>query len=193
MIVGLTGQIGAGKSTVAQILSRLGAVVVDADMIGRQVLDKDISVQQKLIRSFGPQIMEDGRLDRRGIAAAAFANETNRRKLNAIVHPKLLKELHRQTRRGVKAGKIVVIDAALLLEWKLDRSVDYVIVLRAPKSARLARMTARGFAAPDIRRRMRLQKSWVAYRRAADFVITNAGTKADLRRSVAAIWKRLSN
>lgn len=192
MLIGLTGQIGAGKSAVADIFTKLGAVVVDADQIGRWVLETKVTVRRRLVRAFGPDVVTaGGRIKRQSVAKAAFARESARRQLNTIVHPHLLRELHRQVQRHLKAGDTVVIDAALLLEWKLDRKVDLVVVVRAPAKTRLARMTARGFEPADIRRRMKLQRSWAEFRKAADIVVTNDGPRTELRRQVTAVWRAL--
>jgi dephospho-CoA kinase len=192
MLIGLTGQIGAGKTTVAKILKDMGAVIIDADRIGRDVLAHNPAVKRALVRTFGSQVIDKrGRINRRTVAAAAFANESCRGKLNQIVHPRLLRELHRQVKRRAKGGKTVVIDAALLLEWKIDRTVDAVIAVRAPAVMRLNRMVARGFERADIRRRMHLQLRWPEYRRRADVVITNNGNRAGLRRQVVASWNCL--
>ena len=192
MIIGLTGQIGAGKSTVAKFLGDLGSSIVDADQIGRRVLDTDKAVKRQLVKAFGQGVVtRSGKIDRRAVASAAFASASARRRLNRIVHPPLLKELHRQVRRQNKSGKIVVIDAALLLEWKLDRKVDFVIVVGASARLRLSRMVSRGFSKADIRRRMKLQLPWAAYRKRVDIVITNAGSKTELRRAVRYIWDHL--
>ena len=193
MLIGLTGQIGAGKSSVAAIFADLGAVVVDADQIGRQVINTNLSVRKQLVRAFGPGVITaGGKVNRRAVAKAAFASESARLKLNEIVHTQLLRELHRQVRVHLKTGKPVVIDAALLLEWGLDRKVDCVVAVRAPADVRLARIASRGFERADIRRRMKLQRSWAEYRKAADIIIANDGSRTELRRRVIAAWRRLN-
>jgi dephospho-CoA kinase len=192
MLIGLTGQIGAGKTAVAEILSKFGATIIDADQIGRDILEKNRSVKRELVRAFGKQVVDSrGRIDRQALATVAFVDERSRRKLNRIVHPHLLAELHRQTKAHHKTGKTVVIDAALLLEWKLDRTVDTVIAVLAPATIRLRRMNKRGFAESDIRRRMRLQLPATEFRRRSDIQISNNGSRAELRQRVIAAWKLL--
>jgi len=193
MLIGLTGQIGAGKSTVAKYLQRLGAVIVDADQIGRDLLDKNVAVKRSLVRSFGRNIVDrSGTINRRALALAAFETETSRKNLNRIVHPPLLKELRRKVRANLHANKIVVIDAALLLEWGLDKKVDSVVVVRAPLDIRLRRMIERGFARADVIRRMRRQMNWSEFDQRADVVISNSGKKTDLRRAVTFLWKQIT-
>ncbi|MDH4156948.1 MAG: dephospho-CoA kinase [candidate division Zixibacteria bacterium] len=104
MLIGVTGQIGAGKSTAAAILKSFGAAVVDADKIGRQVVDDNPPLLRWLVRAFGDRILNRrGNLDRRRLAALAFENDASGQRLNQLVHPYLLKELHRQVKGHVRA------------------------------------------------------------------------------------------
>jgi dephospho-CoA kinase len=192
MLIGLTGQIGAGKTSVAQIMHQLGAVIIDADQIGREVVERDRQVRAGLVKAFGVGILKGkNQIDRAKLADLAFADERSRRKLNKIVHPFLLKELRRQVRTHSKSNRTVVIDAALLLEWKLDRAVSAVIVVYAPRNLRLRRMQLRGFNKTDILHRMRLQLPWKEFKKRSDFQISNTGTRASLRRQVTSIWRYL--
>lgn len=193
MIIGLTGQIGAGKSSVAKYLQSMGAVVIDADKIGHDLLEENAAVKRSLMRSFGQGVAgRHGTINRRALAGIAFASEESRLKLNRIVHPQLLKELRRQVRANLKTRKVIVIDAALLLEWGLDKKVDLVLAVRAPREVRLRRMIEKGFARIDILRRMRRQKPWNEFDQKADVVILNAGSKADLRRAISFLWKQIT-
>jgi dephospho-CoA kinase len=193
MFIGLTGQIGAGKSSVAAILQKHGAVIVDADQIGRDLLEQNATLKRRLVQSFGQGILDHrGKIDRRALALAAFKSETSRQTLNQIVHPRLLKELGRQVKLGNHTKQIVVIDAALLLEWGLDKKVDLVLAVRAPREIRLRRMINKGFTRTDILRRMRRQMTWKEFDQKADVVVSNAGSKAELRRAITFLWKRIS-
>ncbi|MBI5267585.1 MAG: dephospho-CoA kinase [candidate division Zixibacteria bacterium] len=192
MLIGLTGQIGAGKSSVADLFAELGSMVISADVIGRRVLEDNAAVRRQLVRAFGTRVLNKrGKVDRGAVAKAAFKNQSTRETLNKIVHPLLLEELRRQTHVYVKTRKTVVIDAALLLEWKLDRRVDCVVVVQAPARTRLARMTAKGFKRADILRRMKLQADQSEFLSRADYVVTNTTTRAALRKQVIAVWRRL--
>lgn len=190
MIIGVTGQIGAGKSTAAEILGSFGATVVDADQIGRQVVEESATVRKKLAAAFGQDIFDrNGNLNRGLVAERAFASTAGRDTLNHIVHPHLLKELRKQVRAASKNGH-VVIDAALLLQWGMDREVDLVLVIHAGWETRLRRAMRRGFSREDVKARQRAQLPFRAFQRRADRVILSTGTHADLRRKLKAFWDR---
>ncbi len=182
MVVGLTGQIGSGKSTAAKILSSLGAVVVDADSIGRDVVEQSPPLIKKLVREFGTQILnKSGNLNRKKLASLAFHNHKSKQKLNDLVHPCLLRELRRQCRAFSKTHELVVIDAALLLDWELDREIDAVIVVYASQQVRLDRLGKRGITHRDALARQRAQLSLSEFRRRADYWVTNNAMPDALR------------
>lgn len=190
MVIGLTGQIGAGKSTAARILAELGATVIDADKIGHDVVARSASLRKQLASAFGRDIFAaDGKLRRKRLAARAFASKDTRDRLNRLVHPHLLKELRRQVARARKKGP-VVIDAALLLDWGMDRETDLVLVIHAGRETRFRRAEKRGFSSADIRARQRAQLLFREFRRRADRVILNNGSEADLRRKLGDFWAR---
>lgn len=193
MLIGLTGQIGAGKSTAARILESIGALVVDADEVGRHVVETSAPLRRKLAKAFGDDVLNaTGGLDRQKVAERAFADEDSRRKLNELVHPYLLRELDKQVRSLSKRHEVVVIDAALLLEWELDRKVDYTIVIEAPEQVRFERLAARGVSPSDARARQQLQAPLSEFRTRADFVVPNDGDVNDLQRKLIAIWRVLT-
>lgn len=185
MLIGLTGLIGAGKSTAAEILKSNGAVIVDADRIGKEVINANPPLLRKLQRAFGNDIArKDGRLNRRRLAAVAFVDEISRSKLNQLVHPYLLRELWRQVREKSKRYDIVVIDAALLLEWKLEKKCDLTIAIHAPRELRLKRLAKRGIDRADALARERRQLPLSEFRRRCDYLINNNDSKAELRRTL---------
>lgn len=192
MIIGLTGQIGSGKSSAARILARLGAVVISADQIGRDVVDRSDVLRRKLLRAFGPSIVDShGKIRRKRLAELAFVDRTSRDKLNSLVHPYLLAELRKQMRRAGRGENVVVIDAALLLYWNMDREVDSVVVIHASRKTRLARLRARGIDRKDALARERALLPYAEYRRRANHIILNNGTRADLSRKVRSLLDRL--
>lgn len=194
MLLGLTGQIGAGKSTAARILAQFGAVIVDADMIGRQVVEQSPTLLKKLVKQFGRGILfPSGNLNRKALARVAFASPKSTRALNAIVHPYLLRELRRQVRLHLTRRKVVVIDAALLLDWRLDREVDQAIVITAPLAVRIKRMSGRGLSREDVVARQTSQPTLKAFRSRADYVVSNSGTVAELRHKLKKLWQTLQN
>lgn len=189
MYIGVTGQIGSGKTTAAKILASFGAAVIDADLIGRKVVDRSAPLRKKLACQFGGGILTpSGKLSRKKLARLAFADKAAKQRLNRLVHPFLLKELRRQMKELVKRYDVVVIDAALLLDWELDRRIDLVLVIHASKETRLKRMTARGFSKEDILARQRAQVPFSEYRRRADYIILNNGTVEQLKLRLQRIW-----
>ncbi|MBK7141359.1 MAG: dephospho-CoA kinase [bacterium] len=191
MLIGLTGQIGSGKSTAARVFEELGAAIVDADMIGRDVVEMSPAVLKKLTKQFGIQILTpSGSLNRRMLARRAFASDESKVALNAIVHPYLLDELHRQVKGYLKQGKVVVIDAALLLDWDLDKQVDKTLVITASPTIRVKRMEARGLSHQEVLDRQKVQLPLAEYKRRATDILTNNGTREELARKVTKLWQR---
>jgi len=193
LVIGVTGLIGAGKSTAADALKSLGAVVVDADQIGHSVVDNSASLKRDLSRAFGDEILSTtGRVRRKLLASRAFVDEDSRLRLNALVHPYLLKELRRQVAQALRRFHTVVIDAALLLDWSLDKEVDQTLVIHAGRELRWSRLAGRGISLQDARARERLQMPFREYRARADRVIMNNQTKADLLRKISAWYANIS-
>lgn len=193
LLVGLTGGIGAGKSTVAELLTRKGAVVVDADEVARAVVEPGQPAFDALVERFGPEVVgPDGRLDRAAVARIAFADDQSRKDLEAITHPAINTEF---TRRVLEAPSdaIVVLDVPLLAESKQARERPYeaVIVVEAPRDVRQARLEARGVARADAERRMAAQASDEQRRAIATFVLDNTGDLPALERQVDDVWADL--
>jgi dephospho-CoA kinase len=187
--IGLTGGIGAGKSAVAGLLARRGAVVVDADAIAREVVEPGTRGFDAVVAEFGPQVRgADGRLDRARLASIVFADEEARRRLNAIVHP-LVGERTAQLLAAAPPDAAVVHDVPLLVENGLAGHYDLVLVVEAAEPARLARLAERGIPPEQARARMAAQASDADRRAAADAVIRNDGTLADLAAGVDAVWR----
>ena len=191
MLIGLTGQIGSGKSTVAKQFAALGASIIYADEVGREVVESQPVVLSHLARVFGVSILtRSGHLNRAKLAELAFANVRSTTKLNSIVHPALLRELRRRMRAKVKANNVVVVDAALLHLWKLDREVDLVILVYAPRHARIARMRARGISALDAARRTRVQVPYNKMKSRSNVIIRNVGSPTELKSRTTFVWNR---
>jgi len=192
MIIGLTGQIGAGKTSAARMLAGLGAAVIDADLIGREVVEQSATLRRQLAKAFGSEIFDRwGRLKRKKLAALAFADRAAKKKLNSLVHPFLLKELRRQLRRAIRSRRVVVVDAALLLYWRMDREVDFVLVIHASREVRLQRLMARGVSRQDATARERAQLPFCEFRRRADRLILNNGTRQDLEKKITRLHSQM--
>ena len=192
--IGLTGGMGSGKSEVAALLRELGARVVDADVVARELVARGSAVLEAIVDAFGTDVLApDGSLDRRALAAAAFSSEDRLAALTAITEPALIdeivrrvEEIERQETRGV-----LVVDAALLVQWDVLDMFDAVLVVRARAELRTERLVDAGFAGDDVGRRMRSQLPDEAMLAAADTVIENEGTLEELRAVVEEFWKSL--
>jgi dephospho-CoA kinase len=192
MVIGITGLIGAGKSEAARLLASYGACVVDADQIGHEVLKESSVLRRQLVKAFSPDILDrQGRVERKKLAARAFVSDQTKDILNRLVHPYLLRELRRQVAAAKKQVKVVVIDAALLLYWKMDREVDFTLVIHAGREARHARMAARGISLTDAAAREKAQLPYSEFKKRADRLILNNGTRDDLERKLSVLWKKL--
>ena len=192
MLLGITGQIGAGKSEVARIFKKYGAFIISADRIGKEVVEKHGSILSRLVRAFGSGILTgSGRLRRRALAGIAFSSEENKRRLNRIIHPALLKELDRRTRQAVKGYRLVVIDAALLIDWNWDKKVDMVIVVHASDKTKISRLVSNGYTEQEARQRLKSQLSFADFKKRADLVIFNNKSVAALEVKVRKIAEKL--
>lgn len=192
--LGLTGNIGSGKSTAARFLAAHGAAVIDADRLAREATE-DPAVLVRIETTLGPGLVRDGRLDREATARRVFADEEARAALNAIVHPWVAArrdELERVLLEGPAPPEVIVHDVPLLYEAGLEDAFDAVVVVTAPLATRLARVAARsGLAEAEARARDAAQ--WPLARKAAraDHVLDNGGDEAALAAQVAALWERL--
>jgi dephospho-CoA kinase len=187
--VGLTGGIGAGKSTVAGRLAEHGAVVIDADKIAREVVEPGTEGLAELVAEFGRDILAaDGTLDRGVLAARAFAGDEARNKLNAIVHPKIGKRTAELVDQAAPEA-VVVHDVPLLVENGLAPMYHLVIVVDAPEDVRVARLTGqRGMSEVDARNRIAAQADEGRRRAVADVWLDNATTPDVVLAEVDALW-----
>ncbi len=197
MIIGITGGIASGKTEVAKVFQKKGAVIISGDEIGKEVVEKNPAVLKKLIKIFGRVILNsNGKLNRRKLGMVAFANEKNKEKLNRIVHPYLLKELEQEItkfRRARKSGKILVVDAALIVEWKLYKKLDKLILVTSSSQKRLQRLKKLGYSEKEASDRIRRQLTDKQRKKYADFVISNHGSLKELKNRTLAVWKRVKS
>ena len=193
LLVGLTGGIGSGKSTVAKLLAARGAHIVDADAVARDVVEPGTPALEKLVEQFGPEILAaDGSLDRPALGRLAFVDEQSRKDLEAITHPAINEEFLRRVGAAPKDA-IVVCDVPLIFESQQARNRMYgeVIVVEAPKDVRLARLEARGVPRADAEQRMSMQATDEERRSIATHVLDNSGDHAALERQVDELWPKL--
>ncbi len=193
MRIGITGQIGTGKSEVASIFADHGAIVISADAVGRDVVEKDRRVLRKLVREFGGDILTPkGNLRRKFLGKKALDSETNKKRLNDIVHPPLLRELERRVKQAEKRTTLVVVDAALLIDWGWQRKVDLTILVHAGYKIKIARLLKKGYSLPEARMRLSAQKRYRDLRRQCDLVIFNNKDKKYLVKRVEKILQKIS-
>ena len=187
-MIGLTGGIGAGKSTVAESLRRRGAAVIDADAIARQVVEPGTETLASLVVEFGAEILDgNGALIRPRLAELAFVDEARRKALEAITHPAIAKEFFRQLAEAESAD-VVVHDVPLLVESTQGYKYGGVIVVEAPLTVRLDRLESRGVDRQDAQRRIALQATDDQRRAVATWLLDNAGSPEALEHQIEAIW-----
>lgn len=196
-ILGLVGRAGSGKSTVGKALAEAGARVIEADRLGHDVTDRDPEVRRALAAEYGHDVYgSDGRLDRKRVAAKVFADPEARHRLDRLVHPKILEriwEILNQHRLDGFRG-VVVVDAALMLDWGLERSCDAVVAVVAPESEQVARLVAsRGWTEDEARARLEAQRTNEAFAAAADAVLDNRGTPEALAEEARRTVERLQS
>ncbi|HEY5335084.1 MAG TPA: dephospho-CoA kinase [Mycobacteriales bacterium] len=186
--IGLTGGIGAGKSTAGRAFADLGATVVDADAIAREVVAPGTDGLRQVDEAF-PGVVINGVLDRAALAAMVFADDDQRRRLEAITHPLVGAEVQRQS-ASVPADGVLVYDVPLLAETGAAPGFDLVVVVEAPLEVRLARLAQRGVPEVEARARMAKQATDEQRRAIADVVLDNGGSQEQLRDQVFEVWSR---
>jgi len=180
LLVGLTGGIATGKSTVSEILARLGAVLVDADQLAREVVAPGEPALAEVVREFGEVRRPDGALDRKKLAAIVFADPSRRQRLEAILHPAIRARFDARLDALTRAGfqGIVVFDAPVMIESGGEKNMDRLIVVVTDEATQRARLVARDADAADGERRIASQMPLAEKAKLADYVIDNTGDRA---------------
>lgn len=194
-IVGLTGGIGAGKTTVARILVELGVSVIDADKLARWVVRPGSEELRSIVDLFGREVLDnEGVLDRGALARRVFNDPAQRKRLEAIVHPAIEAAFRSEVTRLEQANvDLVVYDAALLVETGRYRQMDWLIVVIADDDVRAHRLRGRdGISESELNARIAAQLPQAQKAQLADFVIDNSGSLAETREQVEAVWREIS-
>ena len=193
LLVGLTGGIGSGKSTVARLLDRRGAVVIDADQLAREAVARGTPGFEQVVKVFGTRVVgADGELDRAALAAEVFADAVLRMNLEAITHPEVARRFAELVEEYRDTDRIVVYVTPLLVELGLGPAFDLVVVVTASPHLRISRAASdRGISPDDVRARMKVQATDAQRAEVADVLIDNDGTLADLEPQVDRLWREL--
>jgi dephospho-CoA kinase len=191
--VGLTGGVASGKSTVAAALAKLGAVIIDADLLAREVVAKGTPGLESVVEEFGEELLApDGELDRPAMGRLVFNDDSARKRLEGIVHPLVFERIV-ELEEQAPSDAVVVHDIPLLAESGRAETFDAVIVVDAPPSLQVERMTAnRGWRTEDAESRIAAQASREDRLAIATHVVENTGTLEDLRRRVAEVFAEVS-
>jgi dephospho-CoA kinase len=193
LLVGLTGGIGSGKSTVARLLDRRGAVVIDADQLAREAVAKGTEGFERVVEVFGTRVIgPDGDLDRAALAADVFSDPVLKANLEAIVHPTVGRLFAERLEPYRDTDRVVVYVTPLLAELGLAPAFDVVVVVTASPHLRISRVASdRGLSPEDVRRRMATQSTEEQRAEVADVLLDNDGTLAELEQQVDRLWPEL--
>jgi dephospho-CoA kinase len=189
LLLGLTGGIGSGKSTVSAELARRGAIVIDADLVVRELQSPGGAVLAAMVELFGEGILtEDGTLNRQAVADIVFNDAEQLKALNAIVHPKVGEEIDGRIEAQRASDNVVVLDVPLLVESKAYETEGIIVVDTDPELAVQRLVEFRGFNADDARARMKLQATREERRAVAAFIVPNDGTQEELMTKIDECW-----
>ncbi len=194
-LIGLTGGVGSGKSTVADMMRDLGAQVVDADEAAHAVYEPGSPGFDAVVREFGAEYVDGGRIDRSRLGELVFHDDDARRRLNAIVHPLVRDWMAQRTAEAAERGaEVVVQDVPLLFENGLERLFSTVVLVYAPEDVQIERLVSgRGFTAERARAMIAAQMPIENKRGLAHHVINNSDTREETLSQVKAIWKQLTS
>ena len=189
LLLGLTGGIGSGKSTVSAEFARRGAIVIDADLVVRELQSPGGAVLAAMVEHFGDGILaEDGTLNRQAVADIVFNDPEQLKALNAIVHPKVGEEIDGRIDAQRETDNVVILDVPLLVESKAYETEGIIVVDTDPEIAVQRLVEFRGFNADDARARMKLQATREERRAGAAFIVPNDGSQEDLMGHIDECW-----
>jgi len=193
IIIGVTGGMGSGKSLASRMFGELGAIVIEADKVGKKLYSIDPTLKNKIVEAFGIDILDDsGEVSFKKLAAVAFKNSLTVGLLNSITHPFIKIAIREKIIDLAISHDVIVVDAALLYEGELLYTVDYIITVTAPEELRVKRVVDSGrFSEEEVRKRMALQLPEKEKADRADYVITNVGTVEELRAKVEDVYNKI--
>lgn len=194
MIIGLTGGIASGKSTVSNYLRELGAFIIDSDQVAHNIIEKDKPAYQKIVKRFGSSILDKNReINRSRLARIIFDDYEKKRKLEEITHPYILDEIYKKMEEMKDKYRIIILDAPLLFETGLDRAVDQTWVVYVNREIQLERLIKRDqLSSQEGVKRIEAQLSLEKKKEMADFIIDNNGSIKQLRLMVQKKWRAVN-
>jgi dephospho-CoA kinase len=195
LLVGVTGGIACGKTEVCKVFQKKGAIILSGDEIGKKVVEKNKGVFKELVKAFGKEILNKNQsLNRRKLGEIAFASKESSKKLNRIIHPYLLRELRKRMDDFKKRDYegVVIIDAALIVEWGLQKELDYLIFVESRREDRIRRLQKqKGYSRREALDRIKSQLPEITKKRLADFVIKNDKGLKEQKRKAENVWGKI--
>ena len=188
--VALTGGIGSGKSEAGAIFANLGAIVVDSDVLAREVIERGSTGFDEVVSAFGDQILKNGEIDRAKLASIVFEDKSKRKTLENIIHPKI-REKFEDIARNANSSDILINLIPLLVETNGAKKFDRVIAISAPVDVRKQRLLNKGMKEHEISKRFDSQVSDTEREKIADFVLINSGTLGELQSDVERLYEKL--
>jgi dephospho-CoA kinase len=191
--IGLTGNIGSGKSTAALIFAELGAATFDTDKIGHELLQSDPHIQSRIVETFGNQIIVSGLISRQKLGKIVFGNPEKRKKLESILHPAIMSAINQRLKANAGV-RYAVVEVPLLYEARLSGDFDYVILVKADRDSAVGRASTNlGISKEEVLKRLEAQIPQLEKEKLADFVIANDGTRDDLKDKIGLLHTIISS
>ena len=190
LVVGLTGGIGSGKSLAAQFFAELGALVIDADQLARDAIERGSDGFDELIATFGDSILSNGLVDRRALGELVFRDAEAKKKLEGIIHPIVRREFEEAV-QSLEQDQILIYEIPLLFETKAMERFDYIVTVEADMQLRKDRLLKKGLRNSEVESRIAAQASREERVSIADQVFENNGSEDELLRSVENLWELL--
>jgi dephospho-CoA kinase len=195
ILIGLTGSVATGKSTVAKMFKKCGAIVIDADELAREVVQPGKPAWREIVRTFGRRILNlDRTIDRHALGAIVFHDKKKLRHLERIIHPRVAREQIRLTKQAAKNDPkaVVIYDVPLLFEAGIDKRVDKTVVVAATRETQIMRLKNRnGLTRPEALRRIRSQMPLAMKRLRADYILDGTKNRASLSRDISRLFEDL--
>jgi dephospho-CoA kinase len=195
ILIGVTGGIACGKTEVSLVFQKKGAIILSGDQIGKEVVEKNQKILKELVQTFSEEILNKNKsLNRRKLGEVAFASKESKDLLNRIVHPYLLRELKKriESLKNKNYEGVVAIDAALIVEWGLQKELDYLVFVESKREDKIKRLqNQKSYSRKEAIDRIKSQLPEMTKKRLSDFVIINNKGLKELKRKAENVWERI--